>query len=405
MGQDTDLFDFVGLMSKRKNTFPRIVGRFVSGRPLDGIPRSNSTFLRPGTRPVNQPHRDRPSRWMALPGWQRAAWRIAGASQVVGQPYGWLTAPDLMLAVDAGAAAGGALYGANKAMEKVQTYQHDRQWLRPLHAVLTPVLGLTEDVRPRDYLRVPHDFQTNQDMRISVRLPVAFEGDKATKERVLDAIRTKLALQDIDVAWRLSGPRPTLIIAQAPRPPQTARWAESLELIIQAPESAPIIGLGQRGRIIAVDLDSESPHILLSMSSGGGKSVTARTIAAQILARGGQVVICDFKKVSHRWARGLPGVIYARSMEQIHDAIIMVADEGMRRFDMIEEDRDDEVAQLPRVLLIMEEMNATMSKLNRYWSKIKGKDDPKQSPAVEAFGDVLFMGRQARLTSWQSASS
>jgi hypothetical protein len=132
------------------------------------------------------------------------------------------------------------------------------------------------------------------------------------------------------------------------------------------------------------------------MSTGGGKSVFARAMAAQILARGGQVVICDIKRVSHRWARGLPGVTYARSPEEIHDALISVAAEGLRRFELIEQDKDDDVAALPRVLLVMEELNATINKLANFWASVREKEDPKKSPAVEAFGDTLFMGRQAR---------
>ncbi|WP_425580581.1 hypothetical protein, partial [Streptosporangium amethystogenes] len=41
-------------------------------------------------------------------------------------------------------------------------------------------------------------------------------------------------------------------------------------------------------------------------------------------------------------------------------------------------------------------MNATTSKLVSYWASIRDKEDPKKSPAIEALGDILFMGRQAR---------
>jgi len=333
---------------------------------------------------------------MALPGWKRSAWRLGVTLPTLAQPVGIVLAPEVTLLTDGALTLAGLAYGSVKTTQAVQTWQHVRTWVRPLHSVLAPVLGIGDRARPDSYLSIPLDFQTDPDTQITVQIPTSWEGDQTSRQRVQDIIRTRLALQDVDMTWHLSGPRPTLTIRQAPKPPAAISWADALPLMRDAAESAPLIGIGQRGKLVAVDLDSDSPHILLSMSTGGGKSVFARAIAAQILARGGRVIICDIKRVSHRWARSLPGVTYARSPEEIHDAIIMVAEEGARRFEMIEEDRDEEVAALPRVLLIMEEMNACMGKLTRYWNAIREKDDPKKSPAIEAFGDTLFMGRQAR---------
>lgn len=379
------------------NSLPRIAARFVSGQPLDGIRRSNSTFLSPGTRVVGQPHRDRPSRWMALPGWKRAAWRMGVAVPTVSTPIGLWFAPVATIAADAALTAGGITWGTLATRKAVRMWKHNREWLRPLHTVLAPVLEISRHAQPDTYIDVPIGFQQNEDAQITVQIPTHFEGDQTSRARVLDIIKTRLALQDVDVSWRLSGPEPTLTIRHAPKPPERITWEEALPLMANASESAPLIGVGQRGRLIAIDLDSESPHILLSMSTGAGKSVFARGMAAQILARGGEVVICDIKRVSHRWARGLEGVTYARDPEEIHDVLIRVAAEGHNRFGLIDQDKDEEVARLPRVLLIIEEMNATIGKLTRLWAAMRDKEDPKQSPAIEALGDVLFMGRQARI--------
>lgn len=391
-----DMLSAFGLGHQRKNTFPRIVGRFVSGRPLDGVPRSNSTFLRPGTRVVGQPHRDRPSKWSALPGWKRAAWRMGITTPTVGTGVGLWLAPLPTIVADASITAALSAWGTYKARQAIQTRAHNRTWVRPLHAVLAPALGYDSTVRPDDYLTIPPSIHTDPDTQMSVRLPETFEGDQMSRQRVASIIKTKLALEDATVSWHLSGADRHVLVKQAPKPPARITWQDSLPLIAEAAESAPLIGLGKRGKRIAVDLDSDSPHILVSMSTGGGKSTLVRAIAAQILANGGRVVVCDIKRVSHRWLRGIPGVTYARSPEEIHDALIMVAQEGSRRFEMIDEDRDEEVAALPRVLLVVEEMNATIGKVSRYWAAIRDKEDPKTSPAIEAFGDVLFMGRQAR---------
>ncbi|MFF0108681.1 hypothetical protein [Streptomyces hirsutus] len=48
-------------------------------------------------------------------------------------------------------------------------------------------------------------------------------------------------------------------------------------------------------------------------------------------------------------------------------------------------------------MILLEEVNATMAQLKRYWAKIRESGDPKESPAVDALAEILFMGRQVRL--------
>lgn len=48
-------------------------------------------------------------------------------------------------------------------------------------------------------------------------------------------------------------------------------------------------------------------------------------------------------------------------------------------------------------MILLEEVNATMAQLKRYWAKIRESGDPKTSPAVDALAEILFMGRQVRL--------
>ncbi|MFI2215176.1 hypothetical protein [Streptomyces sp. NPDC020141] len=48
-------------------------------------------------------------------------------------------------------------------------------------------------------------------------------------------------------------------------------------------------------------------------------------------------------------------------------------------------------------MILLEEVNATMAQLKRYWAKTRESGDPKTSPAVEALAEILFMGRQVRL--------
>ncbi|MGW5990313.1 hypothetical protein ACWFRT_21470 [Streptomyces anulatus] len=168
------------------------------------------------------------------------------------------------------------------------------------------------------------------------------------------------------------------------------------------PESAPLIGLGSGRKKVTVDLDADSPHVLISAGTGGGKSTILRAICCQFVHNGALAYVLDFKRISHTWARGVPGVAYCRDIGEIHDALVHLAQEGRHRLALVEQLADDVLEKEPwrvgpRIVILLEEVNATMAQLKRYWSKIRESGDPKESPAIEALAQILFMGRQVRL--------
>jgi len=137
------------------------------------------------------------------------------------------------------------------------------------------------------------------------------------------------------------------------------------------------------------------------MPTGAGKSVTGRLIAAQALYRGDIVVILDIKWLSHSWAVDLPNVIYARTVEEIHEACLWLSKEVARRNEVASgsDDRDGIVhANVgPRIVVITEELNVTQNRLRKYWNDIRTTSQPKRSPASEALDELMFMGRQVRI--------
>ncbi|MFI1377727.1 hypothetical protein ACH4UY_37835 [Streptomyces longwoodensis] len=168
------------------------------------------------------------------------------------------------------------------------------------------------------------------------------------------------------------------------------------------PESAPLIGLGAGKKKVSVDLDHDSPHVLMSAGAGGGKSTILRCITCQFIHNGALAYVLDFKRISHTWARGVPGVTYCRDIAEIHDALVHLAQEGRRRLALAERLDDDVLDREPwrvgpRLVILLEKVNATMAQLKRYWAKIRESGDPKTSPAVDALAEILFMGRQVRL--------
>ena len=79
-----------------------------------------------------------------------------------------------------------------------------------------------------------------------------------------------------------------------------------------------VLGIGQDVEIVKVSTRHDSPHMAISVDTGGGKSVLVRCIVPQVLMRGGIVAILDNKLVSHPSLRRLPNVAYADDIDKIH---------------------------------------------------------------------------------------
>lgn len=282
-------------------------------------------------------------------------------------------------------------------------WPHRRQWVRPLHVALAPVIGVPPGTRPATYLRVPPDYATRSGEVVRVAVPETWtDADDARKRAVQSAVTSKLGLADVSWRWSLAGRSSYVTAVSSPRPPAAALFSTQgiRDLVVAAAESAPLIGVQHGGRPVAVDLDAESPHILVSAGTGGGKSVILRTVAAQMLHDGGVVSVLDVKRHSHKWTRGIPAVTYCRDIEDVHDELVRLGVEGERRNRIVDEwegpEQDAPVG--PRVAVLLEEGNATIGRLKRHWQTVRDpKVDPKESPALDGLREVLFMGRAVRM--------
>jgi len=366
---------------------------------MDGIRRTDAGWVKRGTRPLAPG--GRVSRWTLMPRAQRASARLAATASLAALGWGELEHPHGTEQAVTGVAVAAATGATGAAVRGALLWRHRREWVKPLHVALEKPLGLPEGTVPGSYLHIPRDYPTRTDVG-TIDLPPDYTGHAGTAESVISGIiKTKLGLSDVSVSYKLAGRKPHLVITQTPRPPAKVMFAapETRALVEKAAESAPLIGLGPMSRVVSVDMDSESPHILVSASTGGGKSVITRAMTTQVLHRGGQAVVLDFKLHSHKWAQGLPSVDYRKRVHEIHDALVELGEEGHRRNEIVDrwsEAGDPDVG--PRKVILLEEANATISKLKRHWAAVRNpKFDPKESPAIDALREILFMGRAVKM--------
>ncbi|MGW5609477.1 helicase HerA domain-containing protein [Streptomyces sp. NPDC003753] len=313
---------------------------------------------------------------------QRLTFRFSGLSAAAGGGW-WLSENQEMArlwwenpdAVPLAALQRGGISAASVAAASALAYglltrerrELMREWVVPLHQALAQPLGIAEWTDPRRYLHVPKNF-SDDDAQIRVDLPVHL---RFLPRPGRDLITQKLTLEGVTFSWHPAGRKPYVLVKKTRRPPKKASFKDASvrELVAKAPESAPLIGIGTGGKTVSVDLDADSPHILVNASTGGGKSVTLRCITCQVLHHGSQAFILDYKRISHPWARGIPGVTYCAGIADIHDALIQLGFEGWRRVRVADElgiDADPDAIG-PRLLILLEEVNATMKQLARYW--------------------------------------
>ncbi|MEU1841905.1 type IV secretory system conjugative DNA transfer family protein [Micromonospora chersina] len=412
---------------RRKHTVPRLVYRYVSGRPLDG--RAGYAYR---TRGAGR-----------LTGWQRQAARL-GVPAVAAVTAAYPTEARVAL----GTAAAVAAY---RARRRLVARRFHREYVGPTLAALAPALGLSTGVRlhvdptlgnlkPRlakplspaevavrawygEHLEpvvrwLPERAQraawamqrATQPVtsRLAVfkrpgeqfgpRIELSVDSPYLTKEQrqlVSAIIGSKIPVSDLVESWQQVGPRVTARWTVRKRPPARVGLAEVREQLARLAEDEFFLGLGAGDRPVTISLRDDSPHIAVSAGTGAGKSVLAELLAVQVLNRGGRVVILD-RKGSHRWALNLAGVDYCTRPEQMHDALVRLAALADERNTLALHEADDWNPG-PRVLVICEELNATIGQLSNFWATARGKGDPKRSPAVAALADLLFMGRSAKV--------
>lgn len=390
----------------------KLTYRFWTGRPMNGERKTNATFRRPATHSLD------PSgtalRWEMLAGWQRLVWRLAASYCVI------ILLPLTLLSLAGLDAAreglllhalliGGFLlvYGGRRFVllygyripivgwEKEGRREWERERVLPLARALQVPLGVSWTRRESlHHVHVPRDYREDGGGSVEVLLPPRFTGaDSGVQARVVSTVAARLGMREPIASWQLEGSTPRVLVSLPPAPPKLVLFEDVRHFFEAAEPFSPFYGVIAGGEGLHIGMHSDSPHMAISAGSGAGKSEMIKVLAMQALHWGWGVIILDWKAESQEWAKGLAGVRYYSTEEDIHDALLQVGEEVDWRKTHPEEERTP-------FLLVCEEWSMTADLLSEYWAVWRSTADPEErksmptrSPALTAAKKVVFTGR------------
>ncbi len=378
-----------------RRSLTRLAFRWLSGRPLNGRWRTDSTFLRPAT--VACIPGQLSGRWDHMAGWRRSAWRQAALAAATVLPWQYLTHPARTAILGA---AGGLTCAALVGRRVARAWpdrQHYRSTVRPLHLVLARDLALPRNTRPADYLDMPVTFADDESTPIVVHMPAGWASTEANRKRTAGLVLngSGQTAATMDTEWTTRGTA-TLIVRRAPAPPDTVAWADVVSDVEQSRSGDLVLGAGMRGDLYRWDLNTEDAHAGFSILSGRGKSSLLQVMAAQVIRPGGTVTAIDPKMVSFEDMVGAPRFRLANDpadVEGMWQAIAEVRGELERRRT---ERAADRTADWPVRVLMIDELNQFSAMSKMAWMGLRNRDDSLVAPVWGDVATIAQMGRAFR---------
>lgn len=361
---------------------------WFSGRPLNGHRYTDATGFRYGTKSMDPS--GYANAYQLMPGYKRflmvrlpitASPAVAVAAAV--EPE-WTTLGGV----------GATLYGVKLAEDYWNTRQFRKHVIEPVAIGASAVMRKGHAAgQGHRWVFVPKDFRDNEESVIRVNLPLDWLAEDGDKRRLLEVVATRLHLEDVTPSWHYEDGRAWVDLRVPPEPPGMVSFREAMADMEASADNAPIMGYGPRGKLVTFDLELESPHLLIAGGSGAGKSELIAAIVAQFMRKGYGVMVLDAKYESHMWLRRVPGVHYASEAAELHEALLWLDNELLRRARFVASGGDP--TTLEPLVAVLEEMNGATNRLRAYWKNDLGGTG--MSPALTALGNLSSMGRSLRI--------
>lgn len=364
--------------------------RWFSGRPLNGHRYTDATGFRYGTMATDIS--GRATTFQLLPGYKRFLYARF--------PIMVAPAAAVAFAVEPGQASMASLGLATLGARKLDRYRRTRKFRKhvtePVAAGVAALLKIKNAKgQGHTWVRVDEDFRDNEAAKIRIQLPPEWIGDEGDKERMVRLVAARLNLEELSPSWSWTNGNHTVEFSVPAKPPKLVSFEDGLAALEGLDEESLAMGLGSRGKREVFSLALDSPHLLIAGGSGAGKSELLAYLVAQFMRRGYGVAVLDAKFTSHMWLRSVPGVLYASEGQELHEALVWLDSELMRRARFVAKGGDP--ATLVPIVAMLEEMNGASNRLRAYWGQIKGQGDPQMSPALTALANLASMGRELRV--------
>jgi hypothetical protein len=363
--------------------------RWFSGRPLNGHRYTDATGWRRATMATDLS--GYASRYHRLAGWERFAYFRA---PIMAMPYvvvaTWMASWPQVLLVAIGLATL-AIYRLDTGRAR---RRHRREVIEPVAKAVAKLTNSRHvDGHGWKSVAIPMDIRTNPKASVAIRLPGHWPGEDSDRKRLATLVANRLAMDNMAMAIDMSGQNPVATFVASARPPDSVDFLDMA--MVDTPDTEVAVGHGADMATVAMSLALESPHAAIAGGSGAGKSELLAFMVGQLMRRGYGVACLDAKFTSHMWLRRVPGVLYASESEELHEALVWLDAELLRRARLISKGGNPDA--LVPLVAVLEEMNGASNRLRAYWREVKETGDPMMSPALTALGNLSSMGRELRM--------
>lgn len=389
---------------------------FLTGRHPFGHPRGNYTFLHPAKEIT---HRSGRAHWTALDAAYRRMlrrwsaifflvpflivfWRpIVSICWKIGQAIWWLLTKWWWCVVLAWHHPLPFILGAPPtftmgwviAWRFSREKREYRRTLAHVHEGAISKGGLPAHLRPADWLHVPRNYLDDPTCKIVAELPTSYDAAEKERENFGLLVAHRLGGHEWEQAWTFPTGEPTLTLTPARKPPASVEIDLLGPLLAETSADELLLGIGCKDHAVRHNLLADSPHLLISIPPGLGKTTLAWLLICQVLHHGGLAEIVDLPKLGaeYTWLDGVERAQVHAEVAAAHGALLNLQQLAQERFKTRKANPD---ARFDRIIVVIEDANATFDYLRRYWSLFRKTKDKAVSPALDAWEELVTIGRR-----------
>lgn len=361
--------------------------RFATGRPLSGREKTNATWLRAGTAPVNPDAQC--GRWSYRPGWQRMVIRWAVLSVLVGTVVAYAAVPVLTTVAGVALLLAVVVIRGRRRLRAYRDERYHRTVVVPLAEALQALLPEWDLAQRVAALTVPPSPSDEEPVR--VMLPNSWEGTNPQKAGLTGLISRRLG-GEWDSSWQQ---REAPFYVEFTPKKAKAQLPTQVEWIPSDDPHTVMVGMGHKGPIW-VKTETQSPHYGVTAGTGGGKTTTLLIPVIHNRQHGALVDYIDLKEDSVDSAVGggdgdLEPVSGVRVHRDAQSAVTCLAEFFTSMKSIRTAKMQGYSDPIPNRVLVLDEFGSFMIAAKSWWRY--GVGEKGEPPFMAWFRMSLMQGR------------